>query len=205
MREEASKIKKFDWDFITNSDYQITKKSPISLSDNPNENKFERLERFLRQLNRCVISCTLCEHGKKEFKVNDKIRDPQTQFSIDYHKIMMIKFKPDENDIDELFGNLRTTLSQEDLRLNMFSRTSIIKCPNASECPYWDIEFKARLDCMPKILLIFDENSAKTIGVEFNNSQQNIHDCKIICIKEHKDLLNFIKTIKHPEVRKFLS
>lgn len=186
----------------------LFKKLPITLYDTGGEETdIERFERFNRQLVRCISACSLCDNGLKEFKFNEEIRDPQFQQSIWHKNIMLIKWAPDGSDIRGLFHYnwLIDLLNKNNLELSNFYKTSIIKCPEINDknasCPFFDLEIKSMKNnnCYPKIIIAFDNDSLKKLGVKIDKPIVKLNSTIYYRTtgENDKNLSKFIARLKH--------
>lgn len=173
MLEENRKVNKQaeDYDFMTTKDEPTNKSKPITKSDAGSETKEQKFERYLRQLSRCIQACSLCELGDTECVLNNTHYDPHCPNPLNFNKIMLIKFSPDEIDISSgLFNNLKPLFDKTGIDFKSIYKTSINKCYNKTKfknkCPYFELEMEASRDLF-KLIIIFDVESANTIGVEY--------------------------------------
>jgi len=178
-----------DLDCFINSNYNhkpIKRKFPISLIENRDENKIQRFERYIRQLSRAILSCSLCERGKQLYKYKQLELNPQVQPSIFYKDIIIIKEKLDHNDINGILSNISKLMKKYKISYDMFYYTSYAKCLNTgiSECPYFNLEMRALSECDPKYIIIIG-------NVDINNLFKN---SKIIKINNY-DSDTFVKLL----------
>jgi hypothetical protein len=171
--EKNKPIKGFN--FTTFNPNYLAKKYPIFLSDSIGESDKEKFERFIRQLNRAIYSCSLCERGNVFFEYKNLLRDPHFVPSMEYKNIAIIKYEPNDDDINELIS-----IKNRDL----FYITSIIKCAGkvSCECPYFDLEIKALSKIWFKLIILLDEKSSNYFGIEYTiNSSLIKNGCKYMC------------------------
>jgi len=176
------------------------KKISITLDQVENETDIEKIERYIRQLGRSILACSLCPRGCKMFKSNNDHRIPHFQPSIWYKKIILIKYEPDESDIQELFYDIKPILNKYKVDLNSFYKTTIIKCAGdqlADECPYFELEWKALQKCPPNLVVCFDKKSSEFLGRQWiPNKIQDADGYKIFCVgDEYKGLDKIAKMV----------
>ena len=190
-------------------DNENVKKFPITLSEaGKRESPNLRFERYIRQLSRAIIACSLCPCGTSPVQWGNQTRDPQFPPSIWHREIALVKYLPDSEDVNDLFNYhwLVLLLDKSDLSLSDFYTTSINKCPNSKECPYFDLEWKALLQAGLKMVIIFDKESADWMGVPYEVGEFNsIHNVRTYCTDQHdRKLPSMIKIIGDRQMRKRL-
>lgn len=197
-----------DWDFNTTG-HIPPKKFPISLQETEFETDIQRFERFVRQLGRCIISCSLCKRGLKEIKCGNELLDPHCQPSIWYKNVILIKQEPDCSDKAGLFESLRDVITDCGLNFDNFYKTTIIKCvgDDYSECPYFELEWKAISECNIKLIICFDAMSVERVGGNSNviDELQRINDILIFYAQSNKKLVALFKLLSNQQTRNLLS
>lgn len=120
---------------------------------------------------------------------------------------MLIKYEPGSEDSDMLFGNIRKLLKKYNMSIKDFYRTSIIKCigDKPTECSYFDMEWKALQKCIPKLIICFDEKSAKRIGCEYKIGHLETfteHEMyRVYCTDGEFKLEPILKILSNPQNR----
>lgn len=177
----------------------------MSLDQADNESQTERFERYIRQLGRAILACSLCKRGCEMYRHGHYVRVPHFQPSIWHKRIMLIKYEPDSDDIHGLFDNIKPILDKFGAKLSNFYCTSIIKCAGDDNpnCPYFELEWKAMGNCMPDLIICFDESSANKIGAEYDIKRiQKLNKYKVFCIGPNNDGLELIlKALSSPQTR----
>lgn len=163
---------------ITN-DKPLVKRESITKSDaGYAETKEQKFERFLRQISKCIYSCSLCELGDNEVFHNNTYYDPHYSNNFKFNKIVFLKFSPTEHDVaNGLFNDCKPTCDKIGVKLDSIYKTTIQKCYGESKyrCPYFDMEMEASKDLF-KLIILFDKRSADYLGIEFIIGKLNRHD-----------------------------
>ena len=199
---KADKIQKDteSFDFIVSEEpRKASKKFPIFRQENPSETPVERFERFNRQLGRAICACSLCPRGLKDHQCNNNIKDPHYQPSIWHKEIMLIKYEPDDSDSSGLFKKVSDS--------DDFYCTTVIKCAGEgkADCPFFKMELRALMPVMPKIIVVFDEISAKMFGAVFKSDDiQKFAKSKIICCHSENRTKTVFKLLSNPKTRSHL-
>jgi hypothetical protein len=202
---KAEEEKTEDFDFIVNGESKKpSKKFPIFYKENPHETPYERFERFSRQLNRAVCACSLCPRGLKDFQHKHLVRDPHFQMSVYYRGIVLIKYEPDESDINGLFDeHLPKTFDDVD----SVYKTTVVKCAGEDECdcPFFKLELRAMAKAMPKLIVAFDDKTAKMFGADFSKDGfQTFGKSKVFCANSKEKITQIMKLISTPKTRNHL-
>jgi hypothetical protein len=187
-----------DYDFMTTNDKPLAKRSPITKGEaGPLETREQKFERFLRQVSRCIYSCSLCELGDSEVFHNNVYYDPHCSTPINYNKIAFIKYMPSKSDIaNGLFGDFKDICNKIGIKFDSIYKTSIKKCHGESKykCPYFDLEIEASKDLL-KLIVIFDKESAYYLGLDFKPGKlDKYHQSRIYyCDNNPEQILKIIK------------
>lgn len=187
---------------MTTSDKPLDKRPPITRCEaGPLETKEQKFERYLRQLSRCVMACSLCKLGDSECFYNNTYYDPHCPNPFIFNKIMFLKFSPNESDIaNGLFMDVKQ-LCDKYVNFKFIYKTVVSKCHGESsdECPYFDMEMKASGDLF-KLIIIFDKESADKLGVNFipGKLDKNV-GFKTYCCNNESNFTQILKLIKLSE------
>lgn len=209
-RKSRSRQKLEDWDFQTNNSKPLPKRLPIFLADNYNESEIERFERYNRQLARTVSSCSLCPKGYKDHVFGHIEHDPHYPQNIWYKDIVLLKYEPEDQDVNGLYDSIKPILAKYNLSLKNFYYTTIIKCPNHAKssfkCPYWRLELSALARIIPKIWIVFDDRSASHLGLNYKIGKfDKLNNNKVLFTNiNHSSFETILKIIANPQLRKRL-
>jgi len=107
-----------DFEWFNYQPTEIPKLEKISLFDTPkNETDDDRKLRMLRQVSKTCMACSMCQNGTRPIIIGNEIRDPHAFSNMRLSKYMIVKSKPDWNDLCKGVAS--------DYR---YYKTSLLKC-----------------------------------------------------------------------------
>lgn len=144
-----------------------------------------------------MYACSLCERGCVFFQKDNLLKDPHFVPSLNYKEVAIIKYEPDVSDFDKLID----IQNRDD-----FYITSVIKCPKLNsdnDCPFFNLELKALEKCWFKLIIILDEKTANTFGINWDvgKIQESINGRFYCCEQNSKEFKTILKGLSNPQIR----